>query len=218
MVAVVRKAKIPKMGPQIIFKRSYKLFKKECFKEEVKNQSWEEILKECNPNKALYKFEEILMPIVNRHAPLRKFTVRNTRTPWLDHETREHMKLRDQAKKTAILTGYELDWVIYRKLRNYVTKLNRMKKKLYYENRITGSKNDNKKVWKTLNELMGENSQQTPSFLEVDGSFFTRPSYIANYLSKYFVNKVDKLSNNMPSIDTDNISNLLIKDNIMKNK
>ncbi len=128
------------------------------------------------------------------------------------------MKQRDQAKKTAILTGYELDWVIYRKLRNYVTKLKRMKKKLYYENRITGSKNDNKKVWKTLNELRGKNSQQTPSFLEVDGSFLTRPSDIANYLSKYFVNKVDKLNNNMPSIDTDNISNLLIKYNIMKNK
>ena len=39
MIAVVRKAKIPKTGPKIIVKRSYKLFKTDCFKEEVKNLS-----------------------------------------------------------------------------------------------------------------------------------------------------------------------------------
>ena len=57
---------------------------------------------------------------------------------------------------------------------------------------------------------MGKKSHQTPSFSEVDGSFLTRPSDIACYLNKYFINKVNNLNNNMPPIDI-NISNLLIK-------
>ena len=31
------------------------------------------------------------------------------------------MRLRDEAKKSAILSSFESDWQIYRKLRNYVT-------------------------------------------------------------------------------------------------
>lgn len=38
-----------------------------------------------------------------------------------------------------------LDWQIYRKLRNYVTKLNKRKKKMYYENVINNIKRDIKK-------------------------------------------------------------------------
>ena len=52
----------------------------------------------------------------------------------------------------------------------------------------------------------------------MDGSFLSRPSDIANYLNKYFINKVDELNNNMPAVDVNNISNSLIKDNIMKDK
>ncbi len=43
-------------------------------------------------------FNEILMKIVDHHAPLKKFTVKNVITPWLDKELRELMIERDQAK------------------------------------------------------------------------------------------------------------------------
>lgn len=68
-----------------------------------------------------------------------------------------------------------------------------------------------------MNKLLGKNSQQIPSFFEVDGSFLTRQSDFVNYLNKYFINKVDKLIDNMSPIDI-NITNLLMKDNITKVK
>lgn len=56
------------------------------------------------------------------------------------------MKKRDQMKKTAIITGNKCDWDLYRKMRNSVTKLNKKKKKIYFENQVNNVGNYSKKV------------------------------------------------------------------------
>lgn len=91
----------------------------------------------------------------SKSPPLRKFTVRNVSTPWLDEELKEHMMERDQAKLAANMSGFKSDWQIYCKLRNFFTKLNKKKKKLYYEHRFNNIKNYSKKLWNTSNDLMG---------------------------------------------------------------
>lgn len=111
------------------------------------------------------------MPLVDKHAPMKKFTVRSVGAPWLNRELKEYMVERDQAKLTANRSGYQSDWQIYCKLRNSVTKVNKKKKKLYYEGRINEIKNDSKKLWNTLNNLMGRSTKKTPSFLETEGKF-----------------------------------------------
>ena len=52
---------------------------------------------------------------------------------------------RDGAKGVANKSGCTSDWLTYCKLRNYVTKLNKKKKKLFYEAKI-----DDIKLWSTL--------------------------------------------------------------------
>ena len=47
----------------------------------------------------------------------------------------------------ANMSGCTAEWQTYCKLKNLVTKLNKMKKKLYYETKM----NDSKKLWSTLN-------------------------------------------------------------------
>lgn len=215
LIVIVRNTKIAKPGPKVIIKRSYKMFNQENFVNDVKNVCWSKVLSSTNPDEALSKFDEVLMPLVDKHAPLKKFTVRNARTPWLDNEIKELMKQRNLAKKTATITGCETDWQVYRKLRNSVTKLNRNKKKVYYENRINDIKYNSKKLWNTVNDLLGRKNKLTPSFLEVEGGFITKPSEIANHFNEYFIGKIDKLRNDMPDTDN-NISHLLIKNEIMK--
>lgn len=89
---------------------------------------------------ALAKFEVLFMPVVEKHAPLRMFTVKNVRTLWLDRELKEHMAERNQAKLIASKSGSKSDWQVYCKLRNFVTGLTRKKKKLYYEKKIKNAK------------------------------------------------------------------------------
>ena len=45
----------------------------------------------------------------------------------------------------------------------------------------------------TLNEMMGRKTNLTPSFIESDGLFITKPFDDANYFNYHFIGKVGKL-------------------------
>ena len=79
------------------------------------------------------------------------------------------------------------------------------------------SKNYGKKLWKTLNELMGRSGDHTPSFIEADGSFITKPLHIANYFNDFFVRKIENLKNETTSLHN-NFSIQLINNKIMNDK
>ena len=74
---------------------------------------------------------KLLIPVTNKHAPIKKMTVTTVKSPWIDEELKNGMVERDEAKGMAIKSGSTTDWQTYFKLRNHVTKLN--KKKLHYE-------------------------------------------------------------------------------------
>lgn len=146
LIAIVRKTKLPKPSPKIFFKRVFKNFKVECFVEEVKTLPLSRVqLETKNAEKALDIFNDLFMPVVEKHAPMKKFTACSCRTPWLDNELKEHMMERDRAKQVANDSGLKSDWQDYCKYRNFVTSLNKRKKKLYYEDRIKNINNDSKK-------------------------------------------------------------------------
>lgn len=67
---------------------------------------------------------------MDKHAPLKKVTVRTVNAPWIDEELKKCMADRDRIKRAAIKSGDLLEWQLYCKIRKEVTKLNRKKKKL----------------------------------------------------------------------------------------
>jgi len=194
LIVIGRKTKIPKTGQKIVFKRVFKNFNENNYCNEVRGVDWSEVLRKEDPDLALGEFDNVLLPIVNKFAPIKKFNVRNFVSPWLDQELKTHMIERDRAKADAVKSGSEREWGKYRKLRNFVTMLNKVKKKKYYYNRISSNNIDSKTIWKVLNQLMGKSGRSTPSFLEAEGKFITKPSEIANYLSGYFSDKIQKLN------------------------
>ena len=105
----------------------------------------------------------------------------------------------------------------YCKWRNDVTKLNKKKKKLYYEAKIKYIKNDGKKLWSTLSEIMGRKTNSTPSFIESDGFFITKPFDIAIYFNYYFIGKVGKHRQKMLTRNSEQLYSC-IKKQIMKQK
>ena len=95
------------------------------------------------------------------------------------------MKQRDNAKKALIQSGCLHDREQYCKLRNKVTTLNKNTKKEYYQQKISNAKNDSKKIWKTLNEIMGRKSNSSSNHVECDGIYITKPLEIANYFNQF---------------------------------
>ena len=73
---------------------------------------------------------------------MKKQTIRTVKALWIDEEFNICMAERDGAKGVANKAGFTSDWLTYCKLRNYLTKLNKNKKKLYYEAKINYINND----------------------------------------------------------------------------
>ena len=132
----------------------------------------------------------MVLEVADKHAPIRKFTVRNRKAPWIDDQLKALMTQMDKMKMVSIKSGNKTDWKSYCSFRNQVTKVNRKKKSRYYQNRINEIQHDGKKLWKTLNDIMDRSGDNTPSFLESDGTFIRKPHDIANYLNEYFVGKI----------------------------
>lgn len=70
-----------------------------------------------NVEKALQSFKELLLEVPDKHAPIRKCTVKARKAPWLDEEQKVSIKCSDAA-----------DWKSYCPERNQETKMNKKNK------------------------------------------------------------------------------------------
>ena len=83
-------------------------------------------------------FMKLLLPVMDKHAPVKKLTLKTVKAPWIDEAERDRMK-------GPIRSGNYSECQDYCKIRNNVTKLNRKKKKMYYVTKINDIKHDDLK-------------------------------------------------------------------------
>lgn len=171
---------------------------------------------ELDPETALNVFMSLFMDIVNRHVPLKKLTVKNRPAPWLDNNLRALMNERDLAKKAFVNSGSMEDKLRYCQLRNNVTKLNKMKKRDYYKQRLYDARVDGKKWWNVLNDIMGRKSNVSTPFVESNGLVVKKPGDIAYHFNDYYISKVVNLRQAMGmshnTVSSDCIKNVIMKD------
>ena len=64
-----------------------------------------------HPDAALDEFMKCLLPIIDKHAPVKKGTVRTVEAPWIEEELKNDMVERDGAKIMANNSGCTSDWL-----------------------------------------------------------------------------------------------------------
>ena len=70
-VAISRKTKVPKAGPNIVYKKSYnKFFFCDSYVGDVKNICWSMVCNVEQPDAALDAFMKLLIPVTNKHATI----------------------------------------------------------------------------------------------------------------------------------------------------
>ena len=84
----------------------------------------------------------------------------------------------------------------FKKYRNKLNALIKKSKKDYYDGRFNTFKNDMRKTWQTINNIIGKgNKSSTQSkLLNKEGHYITDPQSIANEFNDYFVNIGPKLA------------------------
>lgn len=126
MSMVVRKINANKLPPHTIECRNFPNYDQQVFCDDLENCCWNDVLSEEEVNSAWMKWKVLFLSVCNKHAPVRRKIMRGVNSPWLQAATKKLMNERDFVLRKARRCRSEVDWSMYRRLRNQVS--NRIKK------------------------------------------------------------------------------------------
>ena len=137
-------------------------------------------------NCAAEAFNENVLSVLDKLAPITKKRVRESNPRWITEELLKSIKLRDYLKKTASRSQSESDWQNFKKQRNFVINLKNRLKKEHFQTLIDENSDNSKKLWKTLNSLIpnDKRSNTTPNFLTDEGVEITDKSEIVETFNR----------------------------------
>jgi len=112
-----------------------------------------DVYKFNNPDDASSVWYDIIMPIINVHAPLHKKRVKHPKLPlWLTRDVITAMAIRDRLKK-------EKRFEDFKKQRNKVKSLMHSAKKSYFDKLIELDKSIST-IWKAINEITNKSHKK----------------------------------------------------------
>ena len=92
--------KIQKTDHTTVEFRSFKHFRSDLFLHDLSQINFSNVYGCSDPDQALTVWYDSLVPVVNRHAPIRRKRVKSKTLPgWLSADIMEAMKVRDSLKK-----------------------------------------------------------------------------------------------------------------------
>ena len=144
-----------------------------------------QVLNEKDPIKSWDILHEVLVHTLDKIAPVTEMKVTQNPPPWMDRETRELIKQKNQALKQAHDTNRKEDWIAARTKRNDINKQMRAKKKRYIR-KETLSKCP-KRIWSAIRKLIpGEKTMQVIQSIKTQEKEITDPLEIATTFNDYF--------------------------------
>ncbi|WP_419598339.1 reverse transcriptase domain-containing protein [Thiolapillus sp.] len=157
--------KLPKRlakGHTTIQYRTFKHFNQDDFLRDLSSAPFANVLEVSDPSTALVAWYEAFLPVIEKHAPLRRKRVKHPTLPqWLSPDIITAMKTRNKLKK-------EKKFEDYKRQRNKVTNLVRAAKKAYFEKLINHNK-DTSSLWRAMNEITHKSRNKSVS-CEIKGS------------------------------------------------
>jgi len=165
--------------------------------------NWDLVYDTDNPEEAYNLFNDKLLNQLDIHCPLKltKNNRRNTpKKPWITKGLLTSIKTKDKLYKRFLSKPNDNNKQVYTKYRCHLTSLLRIAKKSYYTNQIELHNNDMKKMWSTLNNLLGRNKQvKLPDFfIDTSGNKISRAQDIANKFNDFFTSIGASLANKIP--------------------
>ena len=181
--------------------RRMKHFDEQKFYDEAASLPWWYIVrKHDNMNSAVNYFTEILVSLIEKHAPLRLKRVSQKHYPWLNADYNALRKARDRLKKAAIKQNSTYLMESYKHLRNKVNSLNKKLKREYFSNKLQENIGNLKETWKIVHSFVNKTSNTTKiDTIKVEDKIVTDKNEIPNIMNKYFCNVGESLKKKIPN-------------------
>lgn len=160
MVIAVFNIEKHKEVPTYICRRLLNRINREEFNTDLESITWGDILLMTNVDDQVNYFNEMILNLFNKHAPITRSKVCTKPTPWITENVKLMMSLRDKAHNRAISSKNDVILDYYRTLKNYVTGAIEREKKGYFTFYINNNKNKPKQMWDQLKRTcpLGKNT------------------------------------------------------------
>ena len=111
------------------------------------------------------------------------------RLPWLTEGLKLSIKHKNKLYRTSLKHPTEYNITIYKNYRNKLTSLLKIEENNFYQNQITSNKNNLRKVWAIIKNVINKNKSKKKSDQFISNNKkITNPNEIANGFNDYFVN------------------------------
>ena len=204
LVRTTLNLKGPKPTSTFITTRSYKDFNSDSFTEDMAKAPWSIIGLFDEFEDKVDCFNRLFLQVLELHAPLKTFKVRNTTTPFITAEIKSLMNQRDNQHRLARLSSTPSDWEAYRSLRRDVKTKIRQAEISYVRKEINSNKENKTSIWKTVRRCLNPSGTSCMPYSRncVDvandfNSFFSSVGEIAAQKAKTLAHDF-----NLPSIET----------------
>ena len=144
-----------KKGHTFRMYRNFKNFSSSSFLDDLREIDFSEVMNCDNPDEAAELFLQLLLVVIDKHAPVKKRRVKQTVIPgWLTENIKEEMKIRDEIKKKHGKCD------AYKKCRNKVTELIRKSKKAYFDKLASDINSNICNIWNAINTFTNKKRKQ----------------------------------------------------------
>ena len=139
-------------------------------------------------------FEEIIVRLLDKHAPLKKRFARANNSPFMNKALSKAVMTRSRLRNKFVKNPSNENKVAYTRYRNYCTGLFRKEKKYFYNNLDTKLVTDNRKFWKTVKPLFSDKHFSNNKITLLEGEeIISNDQQIAEIFNVYFANIVENL-------------------------
>ena len=187
MIITVLKSSFIKLKAREKYYRDYKNFSSNSIRVDL-TLSLDRI------NKGFDSFEDTFMKTLKRHVPMKKKFVRANEVSYMTKTLRKAVMKRSELESKYLKNKSYENIKIYKKQKNFCSKLYKKERKKFYSKTDTRKITDNKTFWKTITPFL---SSKAPSLSRItlieNEAIISDDQKVAETLSKFFVKTVDKL-------------------------
>ncbi len=187
VIAGVRGTRIPKVKPCYITKRDTKHFSEQGYRHDLNFADWSRVSIIPDVELAWSYFADLLMSIIDKHAPYKRYRVRGRENPWFSEELANLIHERNYYWAKARKSNTVALWTTFRCLRNKCTALVKKAKSSYYLALTAENLNNLRKFWQTIKSLSQNNSSSLSTCIVSESTTIHDRAEMLNCFNKHFV-------------------------------
>ena len=205
MIAVCFKENSLSNKRQKITFRSYKSFEEASFTQDLHRVPFQVATIFDDANDCYWAYETLLMDIVDEHAPKKQKYPKKDSPPFMNSELRKAIYKKKMLHNKFKKIKNKANWEMYRKQRNYVTKLRKQSIHLYFFERCSGGPKS-KDFWPTIKPFLSSKSSKNDCdiiLLEKD-TLISDQKEVSGLLNDFYINIAREIGIDSQSQDPEN--------------